>query len=71
MDDSNNPGGAAFAYLFATPFIVGIVYWLLCAVTAGVVAPRGRETTFVLITLFFLGPIGIAAAAVAQPRNQM
>jgi DNA-directed RNA polymerase subunit RPC12/RpoP len=51
--------------------IVGIVVivWVACAVVAAFVAPDDRTVTFTVITMFILGPIGVAAAAIAQPRE--
>lgn len=49
--------------------LVLLAIWLLLFPTvAAVVAPDDRRWTFFWITLFFLGPFGIAAAAIAQPR---
>lgn len=45
-----------------------VVWLLLFPLVAAWVAPDGRKLTFFWITLFFLGPLGIAAAAIAQPR---
>jgi DNA-directed RNA polymerase subunit RPC12/RpoP len=71
MDHSNDTDGigAAFAFLAAAPFVIGIVFWVLCAVVTWSVAPEDRRWTFVGITFFFLGPLGVAAAAIAQPRT--
>ena len=71
MDHSNDTGGfgAALGFLAAMPFIIGIVFWIVCAVVALIVAPDDRQVTFALLTLFILGPIGVAAAAIAQPRE--
>ncbi|MCV7198587.1 hypothetical protein [Mycobacterium angelicum] len=46
-----------------------IFFWLLSAIVAAAVAPRGRETTFFFLTLVFLGPLGVGFAAVAAPRE--
>ena len=35
----------------------------------GIVAPDDRPMMFALLTFFILGPIGVAAAAIAQPRT--
>ena len=56
--------------LFGLPFVVLLLGWLIIAGVAAVVAPDDRKGTFFLITFFFLGPLGIAAAAIAQPRPQ-
>ena len=63
MDDKTGIG-----LLFGLPFVVLLVAWLIVAGVAALVAPDDRKGTFFLITLFFLGPLGIAAAAIAQPR---
>jgi hypothetical protein len=60
-DGGRRPGvGAALAALVATP---------LAVVASGGLASRGRGPQFFLLTLLFLGPLGVAAAAVAQPRH--
>ena len=64
MDESGSFG----AFLLTVPFVLILIAWLIVAGVAAWVAPEGRRLTFFLITLFFLGPIGIAAAAIAQPR---
>jgi DNA-directed RNA polymerase subunit RPC12/RpoP len=54
---------------FSTAYLLAIVLvWIVMAVVAGIVAPEDRSTTFVLLTLL-LGPLGVAAAAIAQPRE--
>lgn len=63
MDDN-----IGIAWLFGIPFGVLLIAWLIVAGVAALVAPDDRKGTFFLITLFFLGPLGIAAAAIAQPR---
>ena len=45
--------GAALAAVFATPLVV---------VASGGLASRGRGPQFFLLTLLFLGPLGVAAA---------
>jgi hypothetical protein len=47
---------------------IALVLWILNAWWAYHVAPRDRSWTFCWLTLA-LGPIGVAAAAVAQPRD--
>ncbi|MFV9634849.1 hypothetical protein [Mycobacterium neumannii] len=43
---------------------------ILFPTVAAIVAPRGRQGTFFVLTLLFLpGPFGVAAAAIAQPRE--
>ena len=56
------------AFLLGLPLAVIVIGWLIVGIVAAVVAPKDRQGTFLLITLFFLGPLGIAAAAIAQPR---
>ena len=51
--------------LAGVPVILIVVGWIAVAI----VAPAGRNGTFFIITLLFLGPLGLAAAAVAQPRT--
>jgi ribosomal protein S27E len=46
-----------------------IVVWLISAAVAAGVAPRERRPEFFLLTLFFLGPLGVGFAAVAVPRE--
>jgi predicted RNA-binding Zn-ribbon protein involved in translation (DUF1610 family) len=48
-------------------FIVIIVVWVVIAVVASFVAPD-RSATFFWTTLLFLGPLGLMAALIAQPR---
>jgi DNA-directed RNA polymerase subunit RPC12/RpoP len=55
--------------LAAAPFILGVLLWIALAVVAAIVAPPYRRPTFCLLTLFILGPLGVAAAAIAQPRQ--
>jgi DNA-directed RNA polymerase subunit RPC12/RpoP len=71
MDHSNDTSGfgAALGFLAVMPVVIVIIVWVVCAVVAAIVAPDGRQLTFTLITLFILGPIGVAAAAIAQPRE--
>jgi hypothetical protein len=55
--------------LLAHDYAIGIlVVWLLIAVAACIVAPDRRGTFFVM-PLLFLGPLGLAAALIAQPRE--
>jgi hypothetical protein len=57
--------GAIFgAYIGAIIFI-----WVASALVASGVAPRGRGGEFFVLTLFFLGPLGVGFAAVAAPRE--
>lgn len=51
-----------------------VVVWCLCAVAAAICAPRGRSIQFAVVTLLFLGPLGVGFAAVAarphEPKAQ-
>jgi hypothetical protein len=49
--------------------IILITIWVIMAVLAYVVAPDDRRWQFVGLTLVLLGPLGVAAAAIAQPRD--
>jgi hypothetical protein len=70
-DNPNDAGGigAALAFLTALPFVLGILYWIALIVAAVLVAPPDRRGTFGLLTAFLLGPLGVAAASIAQPRH--
>jgi hypothetical protein len=57
-------GAIVGAYIGTLIFI-----WVVCAIVAAGVAPRGRQGEFFLLTLFFLGPLGVGFAAVATPRE--
>jgi DNA-directed RNA polymerase subunit RPC12/RpoP len=61
---NNNP----FEDLLTTYFIVT---WLVLAVVASLVAPADRSGTFFWTTLLFLGPLGLMAALIAQPRPRV
>jgi DNA-directed RNA polymerase subunit RPC12/RpoP len=58
-------GGILVFFLFA----VAIALWIGTAFLAWRLAPDDRPWAFFWMTLFFLGPLGIAAALVAQPRD--
>jgi DNA-directed RNA polymerase subunit RPC12/RpoP len=58
-------------FLLGLPVILVILLWLVLPVVAAVIAPADRRGTFFLITLLFLGPLGVVAAAVAQPRTPL
>src|ERR1035441_7285172 len=49
--------------------VLAVVVWVLMGLAAYAVAPDDRPLTFVLLTLFLLGPLGLAAAAIAQVRE--
>ena len=61
---NNNPVEA----IFTSYFIAIIVAWVLLALVASYVAPDRRGWTFFWTTLLFLGPLGLMAALIAQPR---
>jgi hypothetical protein len=46
-----------------------VFIWFICACAASIVAPRGRALSFFVITLLFLGPLGVGFAAIAVPRD--
>jgi hypothetical protein len=50
--------------------VMGIV-WVISAAVASGVAPEGRSGEFFILTLLFLGPLGVGFAAVAAPRGVM
>jgi hypothetical protein len=70
-DHPNDAGGigAVLAFLTALPFVLGILFWIALIVTAVLVAPPDRRVTFGLLTAFLLGPLGVAAASIAQSRQ--
>ena len=53
--------------------LLAVVLWLLVfgalGAVAALVAPRGRRLVFFLLTFFLFGPLGIALAAIANPRE--
>jgi hypothetical protein len=49
-------------------WIVSFVGWIVCTAVGGI-APADRPTASALLTFFILGPIGVAAAAIAQPTE--
>jgi hypothetical protein len=57
--------------LATTPLGLIVFLWLLVAFVAAHVAPDGRKGMFFVIALLFLGPFGIAAAPIAQPRTPL
>jgi hypothetical protein len=51
-------------------YVVALVIgWILSAAVASAVAPQGRGVEFFVLTLLFLGPVGVGFAAVAVPRE--
>jgi DNA-directed RNA polymerase subunit RPC12/RpoP len=57
------------AFLFLQLAIVFFV-WLVCGWVAQAVAPD-RHTTFFWVTFLILGPLGVAAALIAQPDQTL
>jgi len=51
-------------YVFVLIFV-----WVVSAIVAATAAPEGRAAEFFVLTLFFLGPLGVGFAAVAVPRE--
>ena len=47
--------------------VLGLVIYGICGGVAAVVAPERRRLRFFLLTLFFLGPLGVGFAAIAPP----
>ncbi|MEO3761222.1 hypothetical protein ABGB19_23455 [Mycobacterium sp. B14F4] len=45
-----------------------VVVWIISAVVASGIAPLKRQLEFFLLTVFFLGPLGVGFAAVAPDR---
>jgi hypothetical protein len=67
--NNNQFDPAAFLFANLIALTLGwLLFFGLCGGIAAVVAPQGRRWTFFMITLFFLGPMGIGFAAVASPR---
>ncbi len=66
---SHHEVGPAIANMPLFLALFAVAVWIVIALVAAAVAPDDRRITFFLITLFFLGPIGIAAASIAQPRT--
>ncbi|KUI41812.1 hypothetical protein AU198_11650 [Mycobacterium sp. GA-1199] len=54
--------------IFRNWFLAILLWWIFIGAVAAFVAPEDRRLTFFLITIFFLGPLGIGFAAVAQSR---
>ena len=66
---NNDTNGNIVAALLATPLAILALLWLVIAIVAAIVAPRGRTSTFFFLTLLLLGPVGVVAASIAQPRD--
>ena len=69
MGNDQNSGFDSFLAFTIGELIIFLTLWVILAVVAYVVAPDDRRWTFVCLTLFLLGPLGVAAAAVAQSRE--
>jgi ribosomal protein S27E len=52
-----------------TYIVTIIAIWVISALVAIAVAPRGRQAEFFALTLLILGPLGVGFAAVAVPRE--
>lgn len=63
MDDSN------VGFILGTPVLLAFIAWVVVALIAAWIAPFDKRMRFFLITLFILGPFGVMAAAIAQPRS--
>jgi hypothetical protein len=50
-------------------FFLILIAWLAMTFVAYFVAPDDRRLTFCLLTALVAGPLGLLAAAVAQPRS--
>jgi DNA-directed RNA polymerase subunit RPC12/RpoP len=61
--------GISGVFYVLTLIVVGLFLWVLNAFVAAAVAPEDRSKTFFWLTLLILGPLGVAAAAVAQTRD--
>lgn len=66
MDGSFDVWAFFFANLFVA-FVVWLVVFGICALVAAFVAPPRRKWRWGLLTLFFLGPIGVGFAGIAPP----
>jgi len=62
MDD------ASAGFILGMPVVVVLVAWIAMALIAAWIAPFDRRMVFFLLTAFILGPFGVMAAAIAQPR---
>jgi DNA-directed RNA polymerase subunit RPC12/RpoP len=69
-NSADNSGIGAFFAVAPIVFIfLGLVFWIAQAALAAFVAPADRRLTFGLVTFFLLGPLGLVAALVANPRT--
>jgi len=71
MNKDTQPGYELIATLSAYALVFAVVFagfWVICAFAALLVAPSDRHWSFFWCTLLFLGPLGIVAALIAQPR---
>ena len=55
--------------MVAAYIVTIILVWVISALVALGVAPRGRQAEFFALTLLILGPLGVGFAAVAVPRD--
>lgn len=53
--------------------VLAVLLWMVFfgffAAIAALVAPPGRRVVFFVLTFFFFGPLGIALAVIANPRD--
>ena len=56
-------------FLAVIIFVVWIGVWIGTAIAASNLAPDDRSSNFFWATLLVLGPLGLAAALIAQPRE--
>jgi DNA-directed RNA polymerase subunit RPC12/RpoP len=68
MGNEQNSGFDSFLAFTVGELIIFLTLWVILAVVAYAVAPDDRRWPFVGLTLL-IGPIGLAAAAIAQPRE--
>jgi hypothetical protein len=71
----NRLGQMALSQFLNGPVALGLqlaiifVVWFICGTVAGVIAPD-RNNLFFWLTFLLLGPLGVAAALIAQPVEQ-
>lgn len=58
-------------FLVVVIFAVWLGVWIGIAVAASNLAPQERDSQFFWATLLVLGPLGLAAALIAQPRDSV
>lgn len=69
MDNNPNDFGTFINMIGLAGILIAIFFWLFVAFAALQVAPADRPWTFFWMTFLILGPLGLAAALVAQPRQ--